>query len=133
MRYLYLDDVRQPSQSGLFCEPELIPLYNKEKWDIVRNYHEFVAWIELNGLPDVISFDHDLADVHYHAVINQEEIRYLEHTGYHCAKWLCDYCIDNNLKLPQYYVHSMNPIGALNIMDYLKQFKEFQEKQTLKQ
>jgi hypothetical protein len=36
-----------------------IEIYRK-KWQIVRSYDEFVAWIERHGLPDFISFDHDL-------------------------------------------------------------------------
>ena len=40
----------------------------------------------------------------------------LEKTGYHCAKWLIEYCIDNNEKLPaEIYIHSMNPAGSMNI------------------
>jgi len=35
-----------------------------------------------------------------------------------------DYCIDNNLKLPEYYCHSMNPVGKNNILSVLNQFKQ---------
>lgn len=39
-----------------------------------------------------------------------------EKTGYSCAKWLLDYCMDNKLLLPKHIlVHSMNPIGGENI------------------
>ena len=49
LKKLYLDDVRIPQTEG---------------WEIVRNYDDFVKWIEENGLPDIVSFDHDLAEVH---------------------------------------------------------------------
>jgi hypothetical protein len=42
--------------------------------------------------------------------------KYEEKTGYHCAKWLIDYCIDNKLELPKtILIHSMNPVGSRNI------------------
>ena len=47
MKKLYLDDIRIPQTEG---------------WDIVRNYEDFVAWIRLNGVPDEVSFDHDLGE-----------------------------------------------------------------------
>jgi hypothetical protein len=36
--------------------------------------------------------------------------------------------MDNNLALPDYVVHSMNPAGGQNIKSLLDQFKEFQTK-----
>lgn len=45
MTKLYLDDQRTPVEKG---------------WKVVRNYKEFVAYIENNAMPDIISFDHDL-------------------------------------------------------------------------
>jgi len=41
---------------------------------------------------------------------------FTEKTGYHCAKWLIDYCMDNNEELPkEIIIHSMNPYGSRNI------------------
>ena len=62
----------------------------------LRSYTEFVAYIEANNLPDFISFDHDLG---------------IEESGYDCAKWLVNYCLDHNLRLPEFEVHSQNPVG----------------------
>jgi hypothetical protein len=101
MRKLFLDDTRNA--------PDFT-------WDVVRSYEQFVAHVQLHGVPDVISFDHDLGFEHY--PFNEEspgkEIpydTYKEKTGYHCAKWLIE-----NHKLPaQYIVHSLNPVGAANI------------------
>jgi hypothetical protein len=84
---------------------------------IVRNFDEFKDYIINNGLPAHVSFDHDLADLHYGGVFNVEK------TGYDCAKWLVDHCIDNDLKLPAYTVHSMNEIGKENIHTYLANAK----------
>lgn len=49
-----------------------------------------------------------------------------EKTGYDCAKWLVDYCIDNKLTLPKHvYVHSMNPVGKKNIQMLFTNFNNW--------
>lgn len=85
------------------------------------------------GLPDFISFDHDLADEHYEDILdfgiaNYES--YTEKTGYECAKWLVDYCIDHKIPLPEYAVHSDNPVGSANIISYLKSAEKWTKKQN---
>ena len=50
---------------------------------------------------------------------------FIEKTGYECAKWLVDYCIKNYYDLPGFIVHSMNPVGKMNIELYLNNFKKF--------
>ncbi|MDP9961886.1 cyclic-phosphate processing receiver domain-containing protein [Chryseobacterium lathyri] len=69
------------------------------------------------GLPEMISFDHDLADIHY---LKPDSDEYAEKTGYECAKWLIEYCMDHYLDLPKFYCHSMNPVGKENILSLLK-------------
>jgi len=108
---LFLDDIRFP---------EDVKYYYKSYKNIVicRSMDDAIWCVEHYGLPDFISFDHDLADTHY--ISNDGE-----KTGYTFAKWFCDYIIDNNLKLPnnfEYYVHSMNPVGAKNISAYMENF-----------
>jgi hypothetical protein len=73
------------------------------------------------GFPEIISFDHDLSDRHYIDPYFQE---YVEKTGYDCAKWLVEHCMDNNLDLPKFYCHSMNPVGKNNIESLLNNFKK---------
>ena len=90
MKYLYLDDVRNPPI-------EYQQAYNVE---IVRSYEAFVTKIRDTGLPDIISFDHDLGE---------------EKSGYDCMKWLVEYLMDNDLEMPKVLVHSANPVGADNI------------------
>jgi hypothetical protein len=113
---LFLDDFRQPVDAFLHTGN---PIYNKVQWMIVRNYDEFRHYIQRNGMPQIVSFDHDLADEHYGMQEHLDEIEYLmfqEKTGYDCAKWLINYCIDTNEKLPAtILIHSMNPAGSLNI------------------
>ena len=95
---LYLDDIRIPKTEG---------------WDIVRSYGEFVDYITNNGLPDEISFDHDLADGDGS----------VEMTGYDCAKWLCEYCWTNGIPMPTWNVHSANPVGRMNIAHLLSGYE----------
>ena len=118
---LFLDDVRKPMYLG-----------DTRSWEVVRSYDEFVNYIEKNGLPILISFDHDLAPEHYqHGHTTKfESFDYnvvREKTGYHCADWLVNYCLDNKLQLPDFQVHSMNPCGRENIEKLLSNFRDFQK------
>jgi hypothetical protein len=115
MKKLFLDDVR--SAEMVFMNT-IDPIYeNNNAWEIVRSFNEFVSYIEENGLPEFISFDHDLDFEHY-KLENQQDIDYEKmeiKTGFHAAQWLVNYCADNKLKLPNYKVHSMNLAGKRNI------------------
>lgn len=121
---LFLDDERVPKDVKWV---ELPPV----AWTIVRNYNDFVKLIERDGLPAIVTFDHDLADEHYQEyhvahdskMLSRGTIRYdsfKEKTGYHCAKWLAEFCVDKNLPIPTYYTHTMNGIGAENIRSILE-------------
>lgn len=114
---LFLDDVRFPKDCLTIVNGNSIDtqIYLNEIWAIVRSYNEFVAWIETHGLPDFISFDHDLG---------LPEIPDMdEQNGMTCAKWLVDYCMDNDLSIPEYVVHSQNPVGKRNIELLLEFYK----------
>ena len=131
---LFLDDFRVPVDCGRYMPNPAF--YYKMEWIIVRNYDEFVNHITENGLPEVISFDHDLAETHYNSDMYEGQEAYNKHyeefeekTGYHCAKWLVDYCMDKDVDLPDYLVHSMNPAGAKNIWSYLENYRKFREEQ----
>lgn len=75
---------------------------------LVTSYDEFVSFLKEHGLPIFISFDHDLGE---------------EKTGYDCAKFLVEYCLDHVETLPDYKVHSQNPVGKENIEKLLENFK----------
>lgn len=128
-----MDDFRNPMDCINYMRLRVDDsvIYSREKWIVVRNYEEFVNYITNNGLPYLISFDHDLADEHYDPSMysgNYDDVakNFKEKTGMDCAKWLVDYCIDRSEKLPKYVIHSMNPVGAQNILSYLNNFKSFQ-------
>lgn len=122
MYKLFLDDLRNPVDAYFYMHA---PIYNEEGWVIVRNYAEFVDMITSQGIPEIVSFDHDLADEHYGM---QDHIEYgmlAEKTGYHCAQWLINYCIDHNKDLPKYVlIHSMNTVGRQNIESLFRTYEK---------
>jgi hypothetical protein len=116
--YLFLDDERDLKNVKWVELPK-----DYRKWYTVRDYTQFVSHIQTNGVPHFIAFDHDLALEHYVKSIDKISYsEYKERSGYDCAKWLCDYCLDNKQTFPIYVVHSMNPIGKENIISYIEQF-----------
>jgi hypothetical protein len=132
--FLFLDDIRMPKDAFDYTHNEM---FLKSKWVIVRDYNEFVRHIESNGMPKMISFDHDLADSHYtpeelwtdyeKSKAWQEQQVHKEKTGFECAKWLVDYCVDKGEELPDFFCHSQNPVGKDNIEGLLNNFKKHQE------
>jgi len=121
--YLFLDDVRFPQDAFNYTKDNR---YLKLDWIIVRSYDEFIDVVNNKGLPKIVSCDHDLADEHYDrdddGVIDY--FSYNEKTGYDCAKWICNYCIENKKKLPEVLIHSWNNVGAENIINYISNFKK---------
>lgn len=107
---IYLDDVRTPNPD---C-----------RWVVCRTVNEAIQTIELHGLPDQISFDHDLGE-------GQAD-------GIELTKWLIEAHLDAKIDLSidafQYTVHSMNPVGRENIACLLSSFQRYLEetKQTQK-
>jgi len=130
MKNLFLDDIRMPQDAFNYTHNNQ---YLKHKWDIVRDYNQFVSYIQSHGIPNIISFDHDLADIHYE-IQDREDIKKMynsdsaEKTGYDCAKWLINYCIDNNVNLPTILIHSMNPVGSENIKNLFLSYIKFTQK-----
>ena len=118
---LWLDDLRNPFE-GKWIE-EFAPEYlNSGSIIWVLNFEEFIEWIRKNGLPQKICFDHDLGeDVAIKLVskgVNKKkarEVKKLAKSGYDCAKWLVDYCIDHDLQIPDWNIQSANPVGKENI------------------
>lgn len=114
---------------GMGVNPDIYTSGDIE-WVVVRNFHEFAHEIKANGIPDVVSFDHDLADEHYTpeqywqdfdaSRDYQEKRGYKEPTGYECALYLASVCAEKKRELPYWAVHSMNPVGAARISNYLR-------------
>lgn len=144
---LFLDDIRQPSdailligeyeykysEEPIIIDPHPVKLLDVTKntnadWKICRYYESFVKAINEFGMPEVISFDHDLHTehiMHYfnHSKINNGEILYkkLKHkTGVECAEYIVKYLKTHpGCKKPTCYVHSANEYGRKNIRKIL--------------
>jgi hypothetical protein len=121
---LYLDDERTPISE---------PPTGYEPWVVVRNYNDFKAWIDLNGMPDYVSLDHDLAEEHMQdyykyqfngiAAINYNDFK--EKTGMDCARYMIEFAMNNKVSLPRLVgVHSHNPMGAVNIQSLVNSYKK---------
>ncbi|WP_319804248.1 cyclic-phosphate processing receiver domain-containing protein [Chryseobacterium kimseyorum] len=117
-RLLFLDDLRHPIDAYHYTKQDI---FLRDDWEIVRNYHQFVSSILVEGFPEFISFDHDLADEDY---LESDSHEIPEKTGYECAKWLINYCMDHNVELPKFFSHSMNPVGKENIESLLNNYKK---------
>lgn len=112
---LWLDDMRNPlayfakkgkaAQSGAFVRNNeyYTDIFNQYEPNFVwvKNLQEFAKYIETNGLPDLVSFDHDLG-----AGLEKGAV---------CANWLVNYCKKTNQPLPKCYAHSANPNGRRDI------------------
>ncbi len=98
---MYLDDEREP----------------KNSYDvIVRSFEEAVSFVENNGIPNFISFDHDLGSDNMGNILKD---------GYDFAKWLVDMDIENIHKFPEdftFNIHSANPVGRNNINSILNNY-----------
>lgn len=127
---LFLDDYRNPKDAFLYDEEKSLHQasgLSDWQWVIVRNYDQFVAYIEETGIPEVISFDNDLSDAHMNyfqkACLSPDQfydITKVEKTGIHCAMWLRDKCVRELKTIPRYYVHSANHLARPIIREILK-------------
>ena len=95
----------------------------------MRTFDEFVTCTAYHGLPDVVSFDHDLDEEHinHYFKVTQptggviEYDNFTKKTGKHCAEYLVRECKrQGNPKQIKTFVHSANRWGGQNIKDILK-------------
>ena len=128
MIVLWLDDQRDPYQYLNVEKKSKTYLRNKQFYDNlmlknnlvfvwVKNFYQFVQYIKKNGVPQFVSFDHDLNNRK-----GGEGVSDFEKTvnnGLNCAKWLIDYCEKTKSALPKFYVHSANPKYGPQIVNLL--------------
>ena len=115
---LWLDDQRDPyrylntkSNSNTYIRNKqfynkLMTQYNV-KFIWVKNLYQFINYINKNGVPEFISFDHDLNNREGGKGLSDEQK--INNNGVNAAKWLVNYCKQNKQPLPKFYVHSANP------------------------
>lgn len=127
---LFLDDLRQPSEAYLMDEKKyLFEKTHSLDWEIVRTYEQFVSMIEMRGIPQRVSFDHDLhfEHVRYYAEhsITTGFIEYgnfRQKTGKHCADFLVAKARELKVPLPQCFIHSANHVGCREIRKVLQTY-----------
>lgn len=102
---IFLDDERMPEEVTWIQYPA------GTEFSIVRTVEEFITEVVKNaGNIELISFDHDIQD---YSGPNGSEV-----TGYDLIKWLVNFCLDNNVEIPQCIFHTKNIIGERNMKAY---------------
>lgn len=104
-RVLWLDDVRDPFDPKLDWVKKVTHLEETIQTTWAKNVAEFKKCVE-QEMPNIICFDHDLGD---------------EESGMDAAKWLVEYCLNNDIEIPIVYSQSSNPVGRENILSYVRQ------------
>jgi hypothetical protein len=101
----------------LFLDDERFPPNDGAEWHIVRTMGEAISYMEENGCPDFISWDHDLGQD--------------EPTGYDLVNWMIDRDLDlEGSFIPKtftFYVHSQNSVGVVNINSKLRSYLDFRQ------
>lgn len=72
---------------------------------IVRNANDFKSLIQKRGIPDFVSFDHDLGE---------DENGNIAEDVYDVVKWMV-YDKEYDLRNMKFAIHSDNPVGRKNI------------------
>lgn len=123
---LFLDDKKIPKDIWTDTKEPEYAVYN---WVTVKDYESFIETILEKGLPTRVSFDHDLdeehSDIEKDKTIPYDSFK--TKTGYDCALWLIEYCIDYSKNLPQTKVHSPRGKGKKNIETILESFSKYQK------
>jgi hypothetical protein len=120
---LFLDDQRNPEDAYLAdSHMYLLQASHATKWEVVRTYEEFVECINRRGIPDRVSFDHDLHFEHIRYFVEHtmttgyiEYANFTEKTGKHCADFLVNRVFEIDYPAPICYVHTANHIGRKEI------------------
>lgn len=96
MYSLFIDDLRNISYLGNV---------ETENWKIARSSFEAKKVVLQFGIPDFISFDHDLGE-------NDTSMVFLKW-------WTGQY---PETPFPKFHIHSSNPVGKMNIESFILSF-----------
>ena len=118
---IFIDDERMPGDVTWVAIPQLP---EGESWRIVRSHADL-----LHALADAkhhktpikrITFDHDLG--FGHGLSDKNTLN-----GNHCANEVCNVIVDEGWPIPEYTVHSLNPVGAEKIMRTMNDLQRYKE------
>jgi hypothetical protein len=106
----------------LFIDDQREPTYAVDK--IARTSQEAIDWIKEFGMPNFISFDHDLG---WHLDGNRSH----DDTAMQVVDWIAKEWFMNRLDIPadfSYHVHSQNPVGVANIKRAMENLLKYARK-----
>ena len=107
---LYLDDIREPDDAD---------------YVVVRSFDEATNFVLERGVPEFISFDHDLGC---------SDDGQINPSGYDFARWLVESDISGLITIPDdftFAIHSQNPVGSKNIEMLLNRYMLFRHKEYM--
>ena len=110
MTKLYLDDIREPDDADCI---------------VVRSFDEATNFVLERGVPEFISFDHDLGC---------SDDGQINHSGYDFARWLVESVISGLITISDdftFAIHSQNPVGSKNIEMLLNRYMLFRHKEYM--
>ena len=120
-KYLFIDDDRTLDMVDLSFHPQDFA----ENCFIARDYHSAIKYLITCGVPEYISFDHDIGN---HRDDEGRELNALQ-----VAKWIIERDMDMMYTfIPSKFdfrVHSANPIGADNIESILINYLAFRKRE----
>lgn len=79
-----------------------------DDFSVVRSTQEAIEWVKTNGMPTFISFDHDLGGEDTSMIFLHKLYEFWNETD----------------TIPEYTVHSANPIGSKNIVSFMESWKK---------
>lgn len=98
---LFLDDEREPADIW----GKVVSGHDFKSFILCTNTGEAMELVKELGVPSFMSLDHDLGG---------------NDTGMRFVRKLSDYMMDNGLSgIPEFYVHSANPVGKANITEFM--------------
>ena len=110
MTKLYLDDIREPDDADCI---------------VARSFDEATNFVLERGVPEFISFDHDLGC---------SDDGQINPSGYDFARWLVESDISGLITSPDdftFAIHSQNPVGSKNIEMLLNRYMLFRHKEYM--
>lgn len=99
---LFLDDERFPF--WVYDRPSEIGGFH-----ILRSTEAAKGAVQAMGMPHLISFDHDLGG---------------DDKAMHFLNWLANEYWDGKSPIPDYRIHSANPIGQKNIESFMESWRK---------
>jgi len=110
----YKQEILKLIPTRMYIDDTRIPLGEYDF--VVRNYNEAIEIIKQYGVPNFISFNHNLD-------VDKKET-FLK-SGYDLAKWLIKSDVNNTVKIPKdfnFKIHSQNSLDKQNIIYLLNEY-----------